>query len=203
MYPTTTDLSAYLTALGMTVPGEPVLELALGEAIEIFERASGRSFDQTEELAERTYDGIGNVGKRIVIAIDDCYELDSVAVGETELTTDQYRVLPKLAGTDKPVEAIEFLDCVPRGVDIITINAKYGWPVTPPLVSRSILKLAVVRVPQSTSNEVTGPIQSRKIGDRSISYGTTSSGSTGFQAGHGAETESIKAATSYRRIPYA
>lgn len=188
----------------MTIPSEPICEQALAEAIEFFERASGRNFAQADDPSERTYDGIENIGKRIVIAIDDCYDISSITVGETELTSDQYRILPKLVGLALPVEAIEFLTCVPRGKDVLTISAKFGWPITPASVTSAILKLAVVRIPRpASSSETAGPVQSRKIGDRSITYASSSNGSTGFQSAQGAETEALRVAQGFRRVPYA
>ncbi|HLO97247.1 MAG TPA: hypothetical protein VK171_01520 [Fimbriimonas sp.] len=185
----------------MTTPANDVLDQALEEAIEIVKRASGRSFIPEGSATTKTFDGIENVGRRIIVPIQDCDTPDSVVIGTTELVEDtDYRLLPKNRKAGEPVEALEFLTSTPRGKDVLEIESVYGWPETPKVIHRAVIRLAAALIPRSYADpSAGGAVAERKIGDRQIKY---VEGSNGFIPRDSAEREAMKIAVAMRRVPY-
>lgn len=139
-YPEAADLTAALTALGVTEPTASAT--ILDGAIAYWERVTGHNpFLATGTESEKTFDPPYN-DRGFVLDIPACVSVESVTVDESALTvTDDYDLLP-LNGT--PKNGIRMKSHPGFKQASVVVSADWGYSSTVPSdVWTAILNLAV------------------------------------------------------------
>jgi hypothetical protein len=141
----------------------------IGQIEKYIDKITGRNFvaeDESGGDTERIYDGDGS-GK---LLIDDCVSVSKVTVDDEELVEgEDYYVYPANGTPKRTIESDYAI--FTKGRQNVKIEAKWGYSVDVP---EDIALVATVLVSGiiNFSNQSEGEVQSKTIGNYSVSYKT-------------------------------
>jgi hypothetical protein len=136
------------------------------ESIEMFiDRYTDRNFVADGTASEQLYDGNGKTS----MLIDDCVEVTTVTIDDTEVDEDDYLLYP--ANTERKNKIQLTTTYFSRDHQNITIEAKWGYSVECPAditLAATIFVAGIINF----SNDAKGKVRSETIGRYSVSYDT-------------------------------
>lgn len=182
IYPTTAEVQAKCTALGFTAPSDA--ESILNAVVADFENMTGyRPFLADAGDTTWTFDPPYKA-KDLTLELGGAFiSITTVSIGEVELTTDDYDLMPLNAGDESMgYEELRFRNHpgdVKASVEIVGRRGLYTS--IPYDVFQALLDEAAGRCQVATSASGSADIQSVKQGAMSVTYGAPDSmGRTGF-----------------------
>lgn len=177
-YPTTTEITNYLTGLGVTLTSGIDLQDAIDSAVQTWESLVGVTPWKSDSTATaRTFTLRGETN----LSIPPCSEVESVAIGEEELTVDEIWTACPVGATGNgfPFTMIEFKNRYTTDIGGLTITAKWGyqstifeavWFAIRDIAVGSILMSAGMHSAFSGGSIVTGAIKEIRQADVTIKY---------------------------------
>jgi hypothetical protein len=186
--PSTTDLTTYLTSIGVTAPAAVDEQGILNAVTAELEQRTGRTkFEGDSQLTEVRYTLPWPQGESVILEIRDVWELSEVRTGWTgavdsgTLLTEytDFEVLPmQYELRNLPIEAIKFRYCPTTEPGAIMVKGKLGVQQTMPRdVFNAILAKAAAQVLTQIAG-AEGSITDQKQGDRQVKFGTSDGQST-------------------------
>lgn len=179
--PTTTDLTNFLTTIGVTPSSSADLSALLTSATQEFEERTGRQKYQGDSTTTAIrYTLPWPTGKNIRLVIADCWAITEVrnnysgsGTGTALSEFDDYMLRPEgYTQLARPVEYIDFITLPSTLPGSILVTGKLGYASTMPaavfeaIVCRAALQLLTQQAGES------GTITDEKLGDRSVKYGS-------------------------------
>lgn len=178
--PTTSDLTTFLTSIGVTAPAAIDEAVILATATAEFEQRTGRRKFEGDSAATGTrYTLPWPQGKNVILQISDVWNSPTVTINYTGVGTGltltewtDYEHLPvNHANSGLPVEAIRFVDCPNLDPGGILITGKLGYASSMPSdVFQAILSRAAALVLTQMAGQ-SGSISDQKQGDRQVRFG--------------------------------
>ena len=179
--PTTTDLTNFLTTIGVTASGSADLSSLLTSATQEFEEKTGRQkFEGDSSTTAIRYTLPMPTGKSIRLVIADCWAITEVrtfysgsGTGTVLAEYDDYMARPyQYAQISRPVEAIDFVTLPSVQPGSILITGKLGYASSmPKSVFEAILSRAASQLLIQQAGE-SGTVAEEKQGDRNVKYST-------------------------------
>lgn len=192
-YPTIVELATFLADIGYTATiSDDLKTRAINSAIEWVESYCARSFITSGVDESVNYSNMDVPSNRCIIPIKDTWEITTVDIDGDELTEGvdgDYVLLSR--GDGWPFDGIEFLNICPCGHEAFAITGKLGFETVPASIQNAIMCKAasiIMGVRESASG---GVVTSRKIKDRSISYGSGANQSPSASMAARAETDAF------------
>jgi hypothetical protein len=152
------------------------ISLEIENASRFIDRYTGRSFVACDTASARLFDGIGTSE----LLIDDCIAITKVEIGNdtfgntfTEVPAtgdDRYLQIPnnELPKTSLLLTQRYF----PEGIQNIKITAKWGYSDEIPAEIKKVATYLVAMEYQKSANGFIGGIESERIGEYSVSFGS-------------------------------
>jgi hypothetical protein len=179
--PTGSDVTAFIEAMGATVPsGIDTSDLVVAATLE-FERRTGRvKYEGDSSTTAVRYTLPWPQGANVILPIQDCWTVTEVRTGYTGAGTGtvlteytDFEYLPKnRPQTKQPIEAVRFVYTPTTAPGQILVTGKLGFAQTMPadVFSAIVANASANALIQMAG--VSGTTTEEKQGDRSIKYGS-------------------------------
>lgn len=186
--PTTSDLTTYLTSMGITAAAEIDEQAIIDSAIAELEAMTGRKkFQGDATNTAIRYSLPWPQGKNVVLPIQDCWSLFEVRINYTGTSGtgtvlteyDDFTHVPLLhAQNGGPIEAIQFSNAYSLEPGSILITGKLGYASSMPQdVFNAVLARCAAQVVKQSAG-ASGNASMEKQGDRQVQYGMEAGQST-------------------------